>query len=153
MAIQTFTANLSKEGSTGSTRGKIPATLISAMGGEDGDVMEFQVNGKTLVGGRIIRGKEAQRLRASRQNFGQAAPSAPRKKVAPKITVAAPKPKANGGSAKKVVVTAPVRKTQAKAPVKVAPPAAKSSNRKTSVKVAPPAAKGGKAKAKPRFTL
>lgn len=142
--IETFTANLTKEGSTGSVRGKVPATLISAMGGGDGDVIEFQLNGKTLVGGRIITGKEARSLRSQgRQNFGSAAP------VAKKTAVAAPKAKANGRAVAKPVVAAP----KAKAKAKVAPVAVKPSKNKTSVAVGKATAKGQGKKVSPRFSL
>lgn len=81
-----FTATLNEEGSTGSTRGKIPATMINQMGGADGDVIEFEVQGKYIVGGRIIKGKEAQKLRSTRQMFsgGSAKPKAKAEKPAKK---------------------------------------------------------------------
>lgn len=145
--IETYTANLSREGSTGSVRGKIPATLISAMGGDDGDVFEFQVNGKTLVGGRIITGKEARDLRKQgRQNFGPVVASKP---AAVKPAV----PKVSAKSAKRPVVKqTPVARVK-KPAVKVQTPAVKSSKNKTSVAISKPATKGRKSKVTPRFSL
>lgn len=145
--IETYTANLSREGSTGSVRGKIPATLISAMGGDDGDVFEFQVNGKTLVGGRIITGKEARSLRAQgRQNFGSAAPVAKAQPV--KAPVKAPA-KANGKVVGKVAL--PVAKGKAVSKPSAKP--AKANKNKTSVAIKSGKGQGKAGRVKPRFSL
>ena len=138
--IQRFTANLSMEGSTGSVRGKIPATLVSALGGGDGDVMEFEVNGKSIVGGGIITGREAQKIRASRQDFGRA----PRTQAVP-----VPKKKSGNGAGKKVVgkVAPP------KAKGKIAIPQPKTNKRKTVVAMKPKQKAGRTGKVKPRFHL
>lgn len=146
--IETFTANLTREGSTGSVRGKVPATLISAMGGNDGDVIEFQLNGKTLVGGRIITGKEARGLRSQgRKNFGSSAPAP----VAKAKAVAAPASKAKA-TGKAVAKKAPVAVAK-KATAKAAPVAAKSSKNKTSVAVGKAKSKGQGKRVNPRFSL
>jgi hypothetical protein len=149
--IESFTANLSREGSTGSVRGKIPATLISAMGGDDGDVIEFQINGKTLVGGRIISGKEARAIRSEgRHNFGQV-PSVAAK--APAKAKAVPKKVAVAKPSGRVVAKPTLQKAVKKAAPARAVPAAKGSKNRTSVTITKPPVKGQGGKVKPRFSI
>lgn len=148
MAIQKFTSNLTMEGSTGSVRGKVPASLIRAMGGGHGDVIEFEVNGKHLVGGRIISGKEAQRIRSVRQDFGRAE-AAPRAAV-PAKSKAVAKSNGKGQKAKsqslgKFVLAPPVPKAKSKV--------AKPSKQKTKVLMKPVAKKAQKGAKKMRFAL
>ena len=54
-----FHATINAEGPSATLRGKIPSGLINALGGAQGDMIEFEVeqNGKhtTLIGGRIVR--------------------------------------------------------------------------------------------------
>lgn len=148
MAINKFTATLNREGSTGSVRGKIPATLVSAMGGDDGDVIEFEVNGKTLVGGRIIRGKEAQKLRAAgRQTF--TSPAAKPVKAQPKVSAKAPAKKGNG----KVVGKISLAKPASKAPAKAKARPVKANKNKTAVKITAPKRPVTKGKGKVVFSI
>lgn len=134
MGIEKFTATINREGSTGSVRGKIPASLISAIGAKEGDVVEFHVNRGTLVGGHVMTGKEARQFRAQgRQSFGGSAP----------------KSSGNGKAKKKVVGKAASSEKAQKSGKK----AGKSSKNKTSVKVSKSKVKGKKGRVKPRFSL
>lgn len=151
MKVQKFTATLNKEGSTGSIRGKIPASLVNALGGQDGDVMEFETNGRTIVGGRIITGKEAKALRSAGRTTFASAVQAPAKAKSPKVKQAVKKAAGNGKG--RSVVSLPVPKAKAKAPVKAKAAPAKSNKRKTSVKITPPASKAKKPQSRPRFSL
>lgn len=63
-----FTATLHGEGPTKSTvRGKIPTGLVRLLGGDIGDVIEFEVTGKIITGGRLLKGdtKKADEAKAN----------------------------------------------------------------------------------------
>lgn len=131
MGIQKFTSTINKEGSTGSVRGKIPASLIAEIGAKEGDVVEFHVNKGTIVGAHVMTGKEARQFRAQ----GRAG--------------SAPKSSGNGKVKKKVVGKSASSEKAQKAGKK----SSKSSKNKTSVKVSKSKVKGKKGRVEPRFSL
>jgi hypothetical protein len=100
-----YHATIGAEGANEILRGKIPSPLIQQMGGNKGDMIEFEVTGKMITGGRVIRGRDADRIRANRaaapvgkQNTSKTVKKvAPAKKAQPKVTAK--------------VAKAPVRKT------------------------------------------
>jgi hypothetical protein len=59
-----FNIPISQEGETGPIRGKIPTSMVNAMGMDDGDVLVLETRGKTVVGGHAATGKEAARYRS-----------------------------------------------------------------------------------------
>lgn len=122
--IVTFLAMIAREGSAGSVRGKIPAGLVKAINAQEGDGVQFEVHGTTLVGAKVLRGKELRMAVKEKANERkEAAASAPVKKAPAKVVK--PTPKATPAP--------PARKAKsvAKAPVKP-------SNRKTEVEYEAP---------------
>jgi antitoxin component of MazEF toxin-antitoxin module len=180
MAIQTFTASLSVEKS-GSIRGKIPAQLVTALGASSGDVLEFQVNGKVLVGGRVLKGKDADKARQSRPVFGRERTGTAVKKPAkaqgsvvnppsngkavslPKPLLKKPvtgkkpflvaKPAPAAVTKPKLVAKPANGKSAVKPPVKLAKPAPKAAKRATKVIITKPKKVVPTLKGKPRFSI
>jgi len=178
MATVKFHATINEEGASNTKRGKIPSGLINALGGKKGDMIEFEVTGKVMTGGRIIRGREAEAARGmvfTQSKPAQSAarrapakvtapvkptrptrpvaskqPTRPTRPVAP-VAKKAVAPNALANAAKKVAGNG---KTVAKvAPKKVASPTPKPSGRKTSVAYETPATKGKAGSGKPKFSL
>lgn len=138
--IITFIAMISREGSAGSVRGKIPAGLVKQINAKEGNGIQFEVHGNTLVGAKVLAGKEL------RDAIKEKAASAPAK------ATATPKAK----STAKVVKTTPKASPEApKAKVrKPAPAVAKPSKRKTEVEYeAPKKVKKVATATKPVFKL
>lgn len=71
MIENTFHAAINEEGPSRVLRGKIPAGLLKQMGASKGDYLELEVSGKFLTGGRIVRGKEADKIRSTGANLNQ----------------------------------------------------------------------------------
>lgn len=122
-AIEKFHATVSEEAS-GVIRGKIPAGLTKALRAESGSVIEFEVQGRLIIGGKVLNSKEAARYKAER------APAP------------APKPKAVAAKKKKAPVEAPAPKAKTKKKA-IAP---KSNKRKTEVEYEDPTPKKKKKK-------
>jgi hypothetical protein len=114
MATDKFHIPISQEGETGPIRGKIPTSMVNAMGMDDGDVLVLEVRGKTVVGGHAATGKEAHRYRSEMTPRGRTGGG-------------------NGKTSHKVGKTAK-KKVAAKGQKSGSSKTAKSSKRKTSVK-------------------
>ena len=133
-----FRAAINEEGPSKTKRGKIPAGLINMLGGEKGDFLELEVSGKFITGGRIVRGKEAQKIWDSGENLTQSRVAKPSKSKAAKAVAkkAVPEKKVVKKTARPTKKATPVKKTKPvapKAPAKPVKKAAKPTKRKTSV--------------------
>lgn len=132
MATRTFISVIQREGSSGSVRAKVPAGLVKAINADEGDAIEFQVRGTSLVGASLLTGKA---LRIALKERAAEAPT-PRKTAPAKV-----KPqrvgKANGRA-----TAAPVIKRKAN-PAPVVRKAAKPVRRKTEVEYEAPRVKRG----------
>lgn len=124
---------IKREGENGSVRAKIPAGLIKQLGGDDGDVIQFELHRDTLVGASILTGKEAkQALKEREAELKEAAKS--KKPAAKKVATPtkSAKPAKSKGKSEKVS-----KKVKGEAPKiskgKKEKPGKKGSNRKTSV--------------------
>lgn len=147
-----FSASINEEGASNVKRGKIPSGLINAMGGQKGDMLQFEVTGKFITGGRILKGKAADEARA--QVFQQsrtATPAKPKAQATAKTPAKPTKPTKPAAQVKPQRPSAPA-KTPAKPQRPVAPaaqskpqrPAAKPTLAASAAKVA-----GGGKKAAP----
>lgn len=74
-------ATVSQEGEDGPIRGKIPTGLGREMGVVSGSVIEFETQGKVIIGGRVLTQKEAARLRGAPAEDTIRKPRAVAKKV------------------------------------------------------------------------
>lgn len=84
----TFIAMIAREGSSGSVRGKIPAGLVKAIDAKEGDGVEFQVHGSTLVGAQVLTGRALRdALKEKKAEAAAAKPAPAKRKVAPAKTV------------------------------------------------------------------
>lgn len=119
-AIEKFRATVSQEAS-GVVRGKIPAGLTKALRAEDGSVIEFEVQGRLIIGGKVLNSKEAARYKSER-----AAAPVPSKKTAAAVKTVKKK-------------TAPVEEPAPKTKSKKKVIAQKASKRKTKVEYEEPA--------------
>lgn len=144
MAIEKHYATVSQEGEAGPIRGKIPTGLTRALRCNSGDMIEFETQGRFIIGGKVLTQKEASKIREPREV------KAPAKSKA-KVTVPTAKSKS------KVKASVPVAKSKKstvstpapKGKVKQTAPAAKTNKRKTKVAYEEPARKtapGGKKK-------
>jgi hypothetical protein len=117
MAIERHYATVSEEGQTGIIRGKFPTNLVRVLKANSGDVIMIETQGKTIVGGHVLSGKEADRVRRER------AAETPARRTP------ADKPKKTQGKTKtKVAPKSKVKQTSAPAKTKV-----KGNKRKTRV--------------------
>lgn len=158
MATKTFSATINEEGASAVKRGKIPSGLINALGGEKGNMIQFEVTGKFITGGRILRGREAEAARKSVFQQSRLKPASKPKAPAPAPVAAKPakptRPVAVKPVAVKPVAAKPVKPTK---PVAVksnlASAASKlAENGKVAQKVAPKKVAAVKGKANGRKT-
>lgn len=128
----TFVSLVRQEGESGSTRSKVPAGLIKAIGAKDGDGIQFVVSGNTLVGAHVLKGRDLREAQAEAE--GGRARTAPVKKAASPKAVVKPSQKPKFGSKLKSTGRKPL-------------PPAKPSKRRTEVEYdAPPVKRSGKKK-------
>ena len=50
-----FSAAINEEGASRTKRGKIPSGLIEAIGGQQGDRIKFEVQGRRIIGGAVVK--------------------------------------------------------------------------------------------------
>jgi antitoxin component of MazEF toxin-antitoxin module len=113
MAVLTFISVIKREGEAGSIRGKIPAGLVKALNVNEGDGIEFQVRGTTLVGANVLQGKALRLALKEKAAEAPASKSSKPKSVAkatPKASTPAPVKK--GGKKPKPVQKGSKRKTE-----------------------------------------
>lgn len=143
MAIEKHYATVSQEGEDGPIRGKIPTGLGRALRAESGSMIEFETQGRFIIGGKVLTQKEADRVRSESRAKApapaKAKAKAPAVKTKSKVKASAPVAKTKRST---VPTPAPKQKT------KQAATTAKSNKRKTAVTYEEPAKKAGTPKKK-----
>ena len=121
--MQKFSCAINEEGPSRVKRAKVPSGLINLLGGEKGDQLEFEVTGKMITGGRILRGRAAEAARnvvhSQSRPVTSKAPAVKSKAPAVKSKVPAPKGKIPTPKGK---IPAPAQPTGRKTAVKYETP-------------------------------
>jgi len=130
MAIVKYYATVSQEGETGPIRGKIPTGLVRDLRADSGDMIEFEVQGRMIVGGKVLTEKEANRVRNDRAS----------EVTVVKKTATKAKAKVKASTAPAKTKSKVVEKTKTKTKAKTAPAKTKGNKRKTRVDYEEPAA-------------